>query len=125
MMKHRGRTRLTSKAPQRRIVGNKLAHQDLDCHVVADAHATRAVDHAHAAFTELRCQLVLAVDNAPDERIRINEPHRWQRSLIMVLVVRMWPGGIRKTQRQPTFGTKHCFAVQEQLALWAKRMFRA
>src|SRR5687767_11763408 len=52
VMQHRGRTGLAPKSRQSGVVGHKLSHQDLDGNIVANAHASSAVNHAHSAFAE-------------------------------------------------------------------------
>src|SRR5262249_1502056 len=89
MAQHRRRARLTTKARQRRVVGDKLAGQDLYRHVVADVYATSAIDHAHATFTQPSKQFVLAIDSVTDQRIGIDESNRRQGRVEVILVVRM------------------------------------
>jgi hypothetical protein len=54
-----------------------LPGQDLDCDVAAEAWIAGAVDHAHPAFTELFCDLIMAerpADHAKASRARMSAP---------------------------------------------------
>src|SRR5687767_1752442 len=68
MAQHGSRTSFTAKTRERGVVFDKLAEQDFYRYVIPDVRATSAIHHAHAAFAELRHELILAVDYVPDKR---------------------------------------------------------
>src|SRR6185369_10213470 len=69
MAQHRSSACFSPETRECGIVFDELAREDLHRYVVADMYATRAVDYTHAAFAQLRNELILAIDLVSDEWI--------------------------------------------------------
>ena len=67
---HRGGPRLAAETLDETAVGDELAQQHLDRHLIADVDAAGAIDRAHAAFAPPRADLIFTVEHLPDERIK-------------------------------------------------------
>src|SRR6185369_8726786 len=92
MTQHRGSACFSPETRQRGVVFYKLAREDLHRYVVANVYATRAINDAHAAFAQLRDELILTVDLVSDEWIGIDELNRGEGADEVVFVIRMCAG---------------------------------
>src|SRR5262245_2840980 len=75
MTKTTRRLPFTSEPAQPLNVGPHFRRQNFYRHPIAEQDMTRAIDSAHAALTEQRFHLILAVEHRVDNRSRISLQH--------------------------------------------------
>src|SRR6185369_6818062 len=94
MTQHCRRTGFSTKARHCGIVCDVLARQYLYRHIVANVYTPRAIDDAHAAFTQASHEFIFAVDLVSDQWIGIHESNGRKGRDEVVLVIRMcaWAG---------------------------------